>query len=228
MRSIVFRPNNPHIVYAAIESIESDTLLFIEAPDHVFIGLRCNVTKWVNPDTSLPIVRGCVLGNSFLFDNGKNLWIVLATKKQTTEETLQKILINALEKCGIKSYISSNDILHDDRQLGMTAPPVEYTTWVTSAIMNMDADTEKITRVVVSPHEKWADKPQENIADWVKGIISIKPIEIDDFIDIIKSTASAELNVTLTNGKFTRRELSEMTRIKPIYESEKWQRFGEW
>ena len=151
MRTIHYISNNPYFAQSTFEAIQEDTLYFLEVSDHVFIGKHCPINRWVNKENTLPVVRGAVLGNSLLFDNGKSLLIAISTKEETSELFLQEVIIETLNRLGLKDVsISSNDIIYNGKQLGMTAPPEQYSNFLTAGQLSFNIDIEK--------HKKTGDK----------------------------------------------------------------------
>lgn len=215
MRTIHYITNNPFMAEASLEGIQEDTLYFMESSDYIFGGIICPIHRWVNKETTIPIVRGAILGNTFLFDNGKSLWIVMSTKEQTSEVTLQEIIIETLANLGLKDVsISSNDIIYNDKQLGMTAPPMQYTNFLTAGQLSFSIDIEKHKANLVSPTTKWADKQCDTLDEWLSGINDVSDITIDTFIEECKKVVASKLNIEVTDGKFSQDEIDIITKLK--------------
>jgi len=228
MRKIHYKSNNAYLGMASFESMSEDTLYFLQMPDYVFVGLNTPIEGNVNVMNcqlrNIPVVRSAILGRSYLFEAGKNLWIGLASKEQIEEAILQEILIDALKNIGVEATIRINDILFGVQQLGMTAPSLKIPGgFMVAGQITFDADFQKVEECLVMPNDKWVDKaPATNIGDWILPLSKLTPTTINQFVEAVTVSTAKILNIDIKDGQFNQEELAEMTRLKGEYMSNDW------
>jgi lipoate-protein ligase A len=98
----------------------------------------------------------------------------------------------------------SNDILSNEKQIGMTSPTVRFDNgmYCVGGQITFGVDFNKVEACLSFSKSKWIDKGGvTSIRDWIQPIDAIKTLSIKDFIATLKQTFEDKFKIKLIEEK---------------------------
>jgi hypothetical protein len=236
MRFISYTGNDPLFVAAAIEACQEDTVAMINCSvDWIWLGLLGSKSKFINPNSTLPIVRFMGRGGAYLSEANHNLLFCMNSVRQGTQlEALEVLRDTAISRGVTGAFIQSNDVMYGNKQIGMVAPPEELDNGRYVSVMQLTLYPPNFTKVesnILFPDNKWEDKPNTtNIRDWLIGIRSVvSNATAANVSTAIRNTIQTKYGITVTAGSLTTAETNAANVLKiDKYTKDSYIRFGEW
>lgn len=232
------------MIASEIQAGRSPNTIILTIETSVAIGVRDNLNM-INVEEcrkrTIPIVRYAIgsFGPCLLDDSGIQFYSIYDAEHSNIKEGVGKILvdgvISACMSFGLRAERSrhrpnSNDVLIGNKKVCgiLTGRKSGCMIGNFSFLVGFDYDlAEKVLNV---PASKFADKPYDNLRDWLTTLrrelrrdVSIKEVKLA----LVKSFED-QYGMKLVKGALTETEEIKVRDLAEVYRTDSWMKWGKW